>query len=105
MSEDLTDLCGESDVVVDVLSPRDEEHGDGVVVLLVADVAVGGDDAGGGEGVAGDGGARRADAVGEVGRQEAVVAVLGRAPVRHVQVVAEAVDRTVPLHLALGRHL
>ena len=44
------------------------------------------------------------DAVGKIGREESVVSVLGGAPVRHVEVVAEAVDGPVPLDLALGRH-
>ena len=85
--------------MVDVLTPGHEEHGHGVVVLLLANVAVGGNHAGRGQGVPGHGGAGGADAVGKVRREEAVVAVLGGAPVRHVQVVAEAVDGPVPLNL------
>jgi hypothetical protein len=75
--------------VINVLSPGDEQHGDCVVVLLLSHVAVGRHDTGRGEGVAGDGGAGCTDAVGKVGGEEAVVTVHGRAPMRHVQIVAK----------------
>ena len=42
----ILDLGGEGDVVVNVLAPGNQEKGDGVVVLLVAGVAVGGDEPG-----------------------------------------------------------
>ena len=98
-------LGTQGDVVVDELSPGDEEDGDGVVVEPVVGMDVGGDETGGGKGLAVDGGSSWGrDAVGVVGVEEAVMAVHGGSPVRVLDVVARSGDGTVPGHLAFRRH-
>ncbi len=98
------DLGVQGDVVIDVLAPGDQHEGDSVVVPLVTDVDVGGNQSWRWKRVTGLGAPRSRDSVGVVGGKEAVMSVHGRSPVRHVQVVAEAGDGPVPLHLALGGH-
>ena len=51
----ILDLSGEGDVVINVLSPGDKQHGDGMIVRLVTVVHVGGHQTGRGQGIAGGG--------------------------------------------------
>ena len=98
------DLSTEGDIVVNVLSPGDEHHGNSVVVAFITNVDIGGDQTSGGKWVAVGGSTRRADAVSIVGWEETMVAMHGSSPVGHLQVVAEAGDGAVPLDRALGSH-
>ena len=87
--------------MIDGLTPGDEEDGDGVVVVAHVAVVDGGDVARRRQVLAGDGGARGADAVGVVGRQHPPELGQRRAPVRMFQVVAQAVELAVALGMAL----
>ena len=85
------------DVVVNELAPGHQQDGHGVVVEPLVLVHVAGDNPGGGQGVAGDGGPGGGDAVSIVWWEPPVVSVHGGAPVRVLQVVADALSASVPV--------
>ena len=97
-------LGGECDVMVNKLSPDNQENGDGVVMVALVLVHVDGDVSGGGKRIPGHGGSGGGDTIGVVGSQPSVMSVHGRSPVGMLQVVANTLDTSVSLNFTLWSH-
>jgi len=97
-------LCGERDIVINKLTPCDEEDGNGVVMEAFVSVHVGGDKTGRRKGMTSYRRARGRNTISVIWRKEAMVSVHGSAPMRMFEVVAETLDGPVPLNVALGSH-
>ena len=90
--------------MVDKLSPDNEKDGDSVIMVALVFVHVDGHISGGGKGISGDGGPGCGDTVSVVRSHPPVVTIHGSAPVRHLQVVTDALHTSVSLHLTLRGH-